>query len=187
MTAWVSSVIAGAALLFAVGTYFIERRQRRADIAQERTDRANQLAEERKLRQAELDLLRQQVEISERRLESARGAHVTVEQRDSSGGATFDTYRFDVTNAGPAAARHIEIELQEAATGTPLASGVGPRILMAGKKGSASVELPREHRGKGIAIHVLWVDASSQQQWLESERRNSRDTKAALVHVADTP
>jgi hypothetical protein len=176
VTEKISLGIAGLALLFSAVTYWIERKQRRDELAEERVQREKELTAERTLRKEEVGLLRRQVEASERQHEEANEAYVAVDDGPPSEDA--NSYVFIVTNTGPSAARHLTIELRDSGGSVVASAQVVPQTLLVGDQGRAIIELDRQHQGEPLTVVVTWVDPSIHDEFVnDPSKRRTREVR----------
>lgn len=154
MTEWISLAVAVAALAYTVWASRHERSNRRE----------------------ELGLLREQVSSQLAEQDALLHAHLGARQRESRGGVPFDVYRFEVTNAGRAFARHVAGRVEDkdgdVVAGPFVAEDYG---VQPGESTDVFVELPPAIRGStGLHFAVGWVDSAGNEDWMRHHERRWR-------------
>jgi hypothetical protein len=153
MTAWVSVGIATVALLYAIVSNRVERRDRKH----------------------QFELVERQAALAEQAHGEQRRSYLSVEQRGKSGGETFDRHEFRVTNAGPSRARHLSLRVDRPGGGTVAGPAkVDPHVLDAGAVTMASLDVPRAERLNDLVVVVEWVDTEQQGEWMEHHKPKER-------------
>ena len=109
-TTWLPIAIAVLSVFVAVLLPRHERDERRNDIEVEHSNRREEIA----LLRRQVEQQSEQAKRQEERYEDEDKAWLTVSQGSKSGGVSMDAYAFTVTNAGPAVARHVRVELRDA-------------------------------------------------------------------------
>jgi ligand-binding sensor domain-containing protein len=120
---------------------------------------------ERRDRQAQIELLREQRADERRDRDEQRRANLHAEQGPSGGGERSDAYEMRVTNAGPATARELEGQGRNDVGDVVARSAVTPSALMAGGKGTVWLDIQRAlSRAGGLRFWLVWRDDSGEHE-----------------------
>ena len=143
--------MAGVASFFY--TVYSNRRERAARQAGLEREEAN--------RREEIGLLRQQVETAQEEREERKTASMVAFRTQTSGGASYDTYTFVLSNIGQAAAQRVTALIRDV-DGNHLSqpTRLAAPALKPGEDAEIAVEVPTravEH-SRGAFLHVAWED-----------------------------
>lgn len=154
-TTWLPIAISVLSVFVAVLLPRHERGEHRNDIEVEHSNRREEIA----LLRRQVEQQSEQAKRQEERYEDEDKASLTVSQGSKSGGVSMDAYAFTVTNAGPAVARHVRVELRDASGSAIGSERLRPTgVLTVGTTGEIVVNIPRGLRGHPIDVFVSWAD-----------------------------
>lgn len=120
---------------------------------------------ERRDRQAQIELLREQREDERRDREEQRRANLHAEQGPSGGGERSDAYEMRVTNAGPGTARELEGQARNDAGEVVARSAATPSVLMVGGNGTVRLDIQRAlSRAGGLRFWLAWRDSGGKHE-----------------------
>jgi hypothetical protein len=118
---------------------------------------------ERRDRQAQIELLREQREDERRERDERRRANLHAEQGPSGGGERSDAYEMRVTNAGPNTAREVEGQARNNVGDVVARSPATPSVLMAGGNGTVRLDIHRAlSRAGGLRFWLVWRDGGGE-------------------------
>jgi hypothetical protein len=158
-------VIAGAGLfigLFNVVAWWIERRDRKAEVA-----------EERRIRNEQHEIEKQRFQVEQEDREKQLHAEVTVEQAGFNRSPGAGEYYFLVKNLGPSWAKHISIHLRNIDE-DPLTTEAIVGYLERGEEERATLLVPER----------LWQELTPVWVWVKwSDDRGGPHEQRANLHV----
>lgn len=139
----------------------------------ERRDRRNAVADERRERLEQAELLRRQVAASERQTQLEEAAHEAARAADvrvKRGGREGLGWSFDLVNTGPGAATRVKAWMVDAETGDPVSAGLelaGPLLPgEATKDRRLLIPLPTEMfvARASLALVLSWTDTRARER-----------------------
>jgi hypothetical protein len=146
-------LIAGAGLALGavnVIAWWIERRDRKAEVA-----------EERRVRSEQLEMERERFRVEQEDRERSQRAEITAEQAGYERSSGEGTYHFRIKNLGPSWAKHIAVDLRDD-DGNPVTPGVTVGYLERGEETRATILVPQHlwEKQQPVSLWVAWRDDS---------------------------
>jgi len=135
--------------LFNVVAWWIERRDRKAEVA-----------EERRVRSEQLEMERERFRVEQEDREKSRRAEITSEQAGYERSSGEGMYHFMLKNLGPSWAKHIAIKLRDEDGNKVAGAIVG--YLERGQETRASITVPQRfwEQQTPVSLWVAWQDES---------------------------
>jgi hypothetical protein len=148
--AGVGTVIAVGSFLFSIAAWTIERRDRRADVA-----------EERRVREEQASIDRQRFDLEREDRAARRHAEITAYQREfAPAGDAYWNYDFVLKNLGPSWAKHVSAWLGDYESGDAFTEhlNLGPIDVREERLVTMRVDKAIVHDRRQAALWVKWSD-----------------------------